>query len=129
LGAYAQAGLTWPLVVAGEGPLRSELESGARARGIDLRLMGWLSRTDALAWMRHATLLAFPSYGPESSSRVLLEAAGLGVPIAAMETGGTRDILRPDTTALLSHDADQFARDLARLAADPTLRATLGAAA
>ena len=53
--------------------------------------------------MRHAALLAFPSYGPESLSRVLIEAAALGVPIAAMDTGGTRDILarRNDGSALV----------------------------
>jgi glycosyltransferase involved in cell wall biosynthesis len=51
------------------------------------------------------------------------------VPIAAMDTGGTRDILHADTTALLSTDTEGFARDLARLASDPSLRAALGAAA
>ena len=65
--------------------------------------------------MRHATMLAFPSYGPESLSRVLLEAAALGVPIAAMDTGGTRDILHPGTTGLLSSDVEGFARDLAAM--------------
>ena len=49
-----------------------------RARaGIDVRVLGLArSRDEVLAWMRHATLLAFPSYGPESLSRVLIEAAG-----------------------------------------------------
>jgi glycogen(starch) synthase len=129
LRAYERARLQWPLVVVGEGPLRATLEAEARARQIDVRLLGWLGRTETLSWMRHATMLAFPSYGPESLSRVLLEAAGLGVPIAAMETGGTRDILRPGTTALLSADVDSFANDLARLASDPALRASLGNAA
>jgi glycosyltransferase involved in cell wall biosynthesis len=127
--AYVHAGLTWPLVVAGDGPMRAEIEAEARMRGVDLRVLGWLGRTEALSWMRHAAMLAFPSYGPESLSRVLIEAAGLGVPIAAMETGGTRDILQPDTTALLSRDPAGFAADLARLAADEMLRARLGAAA
>jgi glycogen(starch) synthase len=129
LEAYERAGLRWPLVVAGDGPLRPQLEADAVKRGIDLRLLGWLSRTDTLGWMRHATMLAFPSYGPESLSRVLLEAAGLGVPIAAMDTGGTRDILRADTTALLSNTPAAFAADLARLAASESLRAELGQAA
>lgn len=129
LEAYQRAGLRWPLVVAGDGPLRQQIEEDAAARGIDVRLMGWLSRTETLSWMRHAALLAFPSYGPESLSRVLLEAAGLGVPIAAMDTGGTRDILRAGTTALLSTTPAEWANDLARLAADDTLRDELGRAA
>ena len=40
--------------------------------------------------MRHAALLAFPSHGPESLSRVLIEASALGLPIAAMEGGELR---------------------------------------
>ncbi len=58
--------------------------------------------------MRHATLLAFPSYGPESLSRVLIEAAALGVPIAAMDTGGTRDIIQHRVTGLLSTDVGRL---------------------
>ena len=81
------------------------LEAEARARDIDVRMLGWLSRDDTLEWMRHAGVLAFPSYGPESLSRVLIEATALGVPIAAMDTGGTRDIVHPGLTGLLSTDA------------------------
>jgi glycosyltransferase involved in cell wall biosynthesis len=123
--AYEQAGLGWPLVVVGDGPLRASFEREARDRNIDLRLMGWQDRDRVWSWMRHATMLAFPSYGPESLSRVLLEAAALGVPIAAMDTGGTSDILHGGDTALLSRSPDAFALDLARLAEDGRLRGSL----
>jgi glycosyltransferase involved in cell wall biosynthesis len=79
--------------------------------------------------MQHATMLAFPSYGPESLSRVLIEAAALGAPIAAMNTGGTPDIIRHRATGLLSDDPDGFARDLRTLADDAPLRRSLGTAA
>ena len=124
-----QSGLRLPVVVVGDGPLRDTLAAEARERGIDLRVLGWLDRGQVWAWMRHATMLAFPSYGPESLSRVLIEAAALGVPIAAMNTGGTRDILHDRATALLSGDVTGFARDLADLGADERLRAALGHAA
>jgi glycosyltransferase involved in cell wall biosynthesis len=129
LPAWAEAGLPWPLLVAGDGPMRAALEAEAVSRRLDVRFLGWRDRTDVWAWMRHATMLAFPSYGPESLSRVLLEAAALGVPIAAMETGGTGDILRAGATALLSDTPDAFARDLARLGRDERLRGALGHAA
>jgi glycosyltransferase involved in cell wall biosynthesis len=129
LEAYARAGIQAPLVIAGEGPLRASLEADARTRGIDLRVLGWIGRADVWVWMRHAQMLAYPSYGPESLSRVLIEAAALGVPIAAMDTGGTRDIVQPGVTGLLSADPAGFSRDLARLAHDERLRAALGAAA
>jgi glycosyltransferase involved in cell wall biosynthesis len=92
-------------------------------------VIGWRDRQEVWAWMRHATLLAFPSYGPESLSRVLIEAAALGTPIAAMSTGGTTDILQHDVTALVADDVAAFSRALARLANDAALRARLGAAA
>ena len=127
--ALKSAGIKWPLVVVGDGPMRGQLESEGRALDLEVRELGWLSRREVWTWMRHAALLAFPSYGPESLSRVLIEAAALGVPIAAMDTGGTRDILHAGTTGLLSSDPIGFARDLARLAADERLRASIGAAA
>ncbi len=129
LRAYADAGVTWPLVIAGDGPLRAAIEAEARERGVAVRLMGWLARDRTLEWIRHAEMLAFPSYGPESLSRVLIEASALGVPIAAMDTGGTRDIVHPGLTGLLSADTAGFSRDLGTLFGDARLRAALGAQA
>ena len=129
LPALDAAGVRWPLVVVGDGPMRAHLEADARRRGREVRWMGWRDRPEVLDAMRAATVLAFPSYGPESLSRVLIEASALGLPIAAMDTGGTGDIIRHGETGLLAGTPDAFARDLARLAADPDLRARLGAGA
>jgi glycogen synthase len=118
-----------PLVIVGDGQLRSTIEADARAAGLEVRVTGWLRREDALRWVGHAAALVFPSRGPESLSRVLLEAAALGVPIAAMDTGGTSDIMRHEETGLLSKAPEGLARDLARLVAEPALAARLGAAA
>jgi glycosyltransferase involved in cell wall biosynthesis len=122
------AAVRLPLVIVGDGQLRSTIEADARAVGLELRVTGWLRREDALRWVGHAAALVFPSRGPESLSRVLLEAAALGVPIAAMETGGTSDIVRHEETGLLSKTPDGLSRDLARLVAEPALAARLGAA-
>ena len=62
-------------------------------------------------------MLIFPSRGPESLSRVLLEASALGVPIAAMDTGGTRDIVEHERTGLLSTSPEGLADDVRRLRA------------
>jgi glycosyltransferase involved in cell wall biosynthesis len=127
--AVVDAGIHWPIVVVGDGPDRGALEASARAAGVDLRVVGWRPREEVWAWIRHASILAFPSYGPESLSRVLIESAALGTPIAAMDTGGTTDILQPDRTALLAADPAAFALALGRLAGDEVLRGQLGAAA
>ena len=120
------ADLAWPLVVVGDGPDRLRLEREAAASGRDIRLVGWRDRDEALTWLAHATAVIFPSHGPESLSRVLMEAGALARPIAAMNTGGTCDIIVHERTGLLSATPDGLARDLARLVHDPALRSRLG---
>jgi glycosyltransferase involved in cell wall biosynthesis len=122
-----RSGLDWPLIIAGDGPDRAHLEQQAAGRPI--RCLGWLDKADAVRWLAHASILIFPSRGPESLSRVLIEASALGVPIAAMETGGTRDIIAPDRTGLLSTTPDALALDVRRLRGDAPLRRQLGEAA
>jgi glycosyltransferase involved in cell wall biosynthesis len=113
----------------GDGSLRTSIEGEARKQGADVRVTGWLPRDHTLGWIAGASALVFPSRGPESLSRVLIEAAALGVPIAAMDTGGTADILEHERTGLLSRDAGGLAQDVARLVHDPVLASSLGAAA
>ena len=60
---------------------------------------------------------------------MLLEASALGVPIAAMNTGGTPDIVKHGETGLLSSTPEALADDVRRLAEDEPLRRQLGAAA
>jgi len=124
--AIDRADLTWPLVVIGDGPARGEVERAAKASGRDVRLLGWLERHEALTWLAHASVVVFPSYGPESLSRVLLEASVLGRPIAAMDTGGTRDIIVDGQTGLLVATADALGDAVARLVNDRPLAGTLG---
>jgi glycosyltransferase involved in cell wall biosynthesis len=127
--AIEQAALDWPLVIAGDGPERGAIEARAASSTADVRLVGWVDREAATAWMAHAAMLIFPSRGPESLSRVLLESAALGVPIAAMNTGGTPDIIEDDVTGLLSQTPEELAADVRRLRGDAALRARLGEAA
>jgi glycogen synthase len=124
-----KAGLDWPLVIAGDGPDRAALEHAARGAGRDVRFLGWIDRDDTIRWLAHAGMLVFPSRGPESLSRVLIEASAVGVPIAAMLTGGTADIIVDEVTGLLSNDSDQLAQDVRRLRDDAALRDRLGRAA
>jgi glycosyltransferase involved in cell wall biosynthesis len=127
--AVADAPASWPLVVVGDGPERAAMERAAAGAGREIVFTGWVARDEALAWMRHAEVLVFPSHGPESLSRVLLEASALGLAIAAMETGGTRDIITHGETGLVSETPDRLRRDVATLAADAELRRRLGGAA
>ena len=79
--------------------------------------------------MARATALVFPSLWPEPLSRVLLEALALGTPVAAMETGGTREILGGTEAGLLVKDPPALADAVARIAGDGALRDRLREAA
>jgi len=124
-----RARLDWPLAIVGDGPDRATIEAQARRSGRDIRLVGWVDQAQTTAWLTHASLLIFTSRGPESLSRVLLEASALGVPIAAMNTGGTPDIVKHGETGLLSSTPEALADDVRRLADDESLRRQLGSAA
>jgi glycosyltransferase involved in cell wall biosynthesis len=121
--AAARTGL--PLVVLGEGSLAHALKFEAAACGVEVVLRGWAHREDVLRTMARATALVFPSLWPEPLSRVLLEALALGVPAAAMDTGGTREILEDGESGLVVGGAGDLAEAVSRLAADEGLRRRL----
>ncbi len=124
-----KANLDWTLVVAGDGPDRAALEREAKASGRAIEFRGWVDKEESARLLAGASMLIFPSRGPESLSRVLIEASALGVPIAAMDTGGTRDIIEHEVTGLLSRTPDALARDVRRMRDDPSLRQRLSDAA
>jgi glycosyltransferase involved in cell wall biosynthesis len=124
--AIGRARLPWPLVVVGDGPQRAQIAREAAACGHEVRLLGWLERMETLNWLAHASLVIFPSHGPESLSRVLLESSALGRPIAAMDTGGTRDIIVDGQTGLLAADLEGFVSAIGRLVADRPFADALG---
>lgn len=129
LPAVERASLAWPLVVVGDGTERGRLERAASASGRPVTFTGWLPRDEVLQWLAHASVLVFPSYGPESLSRVLLEAATLGIPVAAMNTGGTAEIIQDGMSGLLADTADELGDAVARLAGDDALALRVGAGA
>lgn len=124
-----RADLDWKVVVAGEGPDREALERAAAGSGRAFDFRGWVDKPTAARLLAHASMLIFPSRGPESLSRVLIEASALGVPVAAMDTGGTREIIEPGVTGLLAASPEDLAEAVRRLRHDAGLRARLGAAA
>jgi glycosyltransferase involved in cell wall biosynthesis len=117
-----RSGLDLPLVVAGEGELRSRLVG---TPGIQVR--GWLANAETLALLGGARALLFPSRWAEPLARTLLEAQALGVPTVAWNSGGTRDIIEDNLNGLLAAHLDEFAGQLRRLVQDEALAQTLSA--
>lgn len=118
--AAAKTGL--PLVVLGEGSLAHALKFEATSQNVTLVLRGWAHRDDVLRAMARATALVFPSLWPEPLSRVLLEGLALGTPVAAMDTGGTREIVTDGEDGLLVGTASELGGAVERLVHDPNLR-------
>jgi len=123
--AVARARTGLPLVVLGEGSLAHTLKFEAASAGVDLVLRGWAHREDVLRAMARATVLVFPSLWAEPLSRVLLEGLALGAPIAAMDTGGTREIVADGVSGMVVSDAAELADAVARIAGDDALRGRL----
>ena len=127
--AVAQAAAGLPLVILGEGSLAQSLKFEAASASVTLLLRGWAEREDVLRALARATALVFPSLWPEPLSRVLLEALSLGTPVAAMDTGGTREIVEDEVSGLLAADALGLGRAILRLVEDEGLRLRISAAA
>lgn len=117
-------------VLVGDGPDRPALEALARELGLlphHVRFLG--RRDDVPAILRHAHVYLLTS-DHEGFPNVLLEAMAARLPVVATAAGDTEAIVEPGRAGLVTPpDAvDQLAEHLVTLAADPALRARLGAA-
>jgi glycosyltransferase involved in cell wall biosynthesis len=83
--AWRRARLDLPLVFAGTGPLRDEVESAG------FEVLGWLPRPRLSAAYRRAQALLMPSRWQEPFGIAGLEAVSLGVPVVAYDSGGIRE--------------------------------------
>ena len=98
-----------PLKIAGAGPLAVWLQARcASIRGSEI--LGALPRPEAIARIKQARCLVFPSECYEAQPTVILEAFACGVPVVASRLGAMQEIVRDGVTGLLFNPGD--ARDL-----------------
>jgi glycogen(starch) synthase len=126
---WSLVGGRWSVVIAGNGPLRAQIEPELAALNVRVRCLDWIEHDEALRLMANCELLLFPSAWGEPLSRVPLEASACGAAILAMPTGGTPDIIADGVNGALETTTVGFARRLAALLADPAERHRLGAQA
>jgi glycosyltransferase involved in cell wall biosynthesis len=109
-----------PLVIAGDGPERPALEARA---GADVRFTGALA-PHALAHLRaRAGAAVVPSRFAEILPLAALEAMAAGLPLAAADAGGLKDLV-PDAWRYPPGDADALAERLRALWQDQRAGAT-----
>jgi glycosyltransferase involved in cell wall biosynthesis len=129
LGRLAADGLSFELLLAGEGPERHRLEELAVQLNISsmVRILGSTENVPALFASAH--LLVHPSRS-EGLSNTILEAMAEGLPVVASDVDGTSELISDGKTGLLvpPDRPEILASRIRRLLCDPALRSRLGKA-
>jgi len=118
LEAVAGLGEDLTLVLGGDGPARSDLETRAADLGIDARFLGFLEREALPDFYSAIDVFAFPST-VETQGLVALEANACGTPVAGVDAGALADTVVDGENGYLADEA----------AVEPfreTIRRTLG---
>jgi glycosyltransferase involved in cell wall biosynthesis len=117
------------LLLAGEGPLRPDLERLATELGIDGRLRFLGVRSDVPELLQASDVFALASVS-EAASLTLLEAMASGLPVVVTNVGGNPEIVRHGVEGILAPrgDAPAIAAALRTLLDDPVTAAAMGAA-
>lgn len=111
-------------LLAGDGPLRPELETLACKLGIKHCVSFLGDRQDIPAVLASLDISVVPS-SSESLSNTIVESMAAGVPVVATDVGGTPEIISDGQTGLLvrSGHEDELAGAIGRFVAQPSLRA------
>jgi glycosyltransferase involved in cell wall biosynthesis len=124
LRAFARLGAAdLTLVLLGEGPERSSLESLARELGVASRLVMPGFVTNPWSWVARAAAFVLPSRW-EGFASVLVEAMACGTPVVAADCEyGPREILRDSEAGLLvrAGDTESLTAAIRQVLTDPAL--------
>lgn len=114
------------LVLVGDGPARAQIQAACP----DAILVGSRSGEDLAAHYASADVFVFPSV-TETFGNVTPEAMASGLPVLAYGYAAAAQLIRPGQNGLLAtyNDAAEFCRLAVQMAADPSLAASMGAAA
>ena len=111
LTAFAEVAAARPdadLLLAGDGPLRADLEARAQGLGIAARVRFLGVRDDVPDLLAAADVFALTSVS-EAASITLLEAMGCGVPVVVTDVGGNPDLVRQGVDGILVPRGDAHA--------------------
>lgn len=118
------------LMIAGDGPLRGQIQAELVRLGIEDKV--WLAgdRNDIAQVMRAMDVFVLPSLA-EGISNTILEAMASGLPVVATDIGGNSELVDPGRTGLLVAAADPTALSTAigRYVEHPELMREHGCAA
>jgi glycosyltransferase involved in cell wall biosynthesis len=128
-GILVRRGVPVRLEVAGDGPLRRELEAAASRLGVPAVFHGAVQHERVLGLLRRATVYCLPCVVASTGDRdglptSVLEAMALGAPVVATSLNGLAEAVVDGRTGVVvpGHDPDALADALERLLRDPELR-------
>lgn len=118
------------LLLVGDGGLRPDLESAARAHGLADAVVFAGNRDDVPEVMAAGDVFVFPSYS-EGFGMVALEAMASGLPVVAYDLPPFAEFMQPGVTADLVPvgDVGAVTRAVLRVVEDPDRAGRMGAAA
>lgn len=98
----AARGIAFELVLAGDGPLRGELEALIQRHDLAarVRITGWIASTDVRREILAARALVLPSFA-EGLPVVIMEAMALRRPVLSTYVAGIPELVRPGETGWL----------------------------
>jgi glycosyltransferase involved in cell wall biosynthesis len=115
------------LVIIGDGPERTSLESQAREAGVDCEFRGAQSSHEVRQELSSARVFCVPSVTAKTGDSeglgiVFAEAQAMGVPVVSSLHGGIPEVVSNGVTGLLApeRDHDQLAQHIIRFFADDT---------
>lgn len=114
-------------VVAGEGPLREELEAEVREAGLEGRFALPGHVPDVARSLGDLDLFVMPSR-EEGLGTVVLEAMAAAVPVVVTRAGGLADVAGDALPSVPPEDPAALAAEIERLLADPAARREVGRA-
>jgi glycosyltransferase involved in cell wall biosynthesis len=101
LDAWRRLGTSIPLVIAGDGPLRADLEAGAAKSNLrQLTFRGRLDANQTRAAMKQARFLVLPSLWYEGFPMVMAESLACGTPVVGSRLGAMQEIITDGRTGL-----------------------------
>jgi glycosyltransferase involved in cell wall biosynthesis len=101
LAGWTRLSTSIPLVIAGDGPLRSTLEAEvAKNRLRQVTFRGQLSANETRAAMKQAAFLVLPSLWFEGFPMVLAESLACGTPVLGSRLGAMQEIITDGRTGL-----------------------------
>lgn len=98
----AAEGRAFELVLAGDGPLRPQVEAAVARAGLEgrVRLAGWMGADAVREAILASRALVLPSFA-EGLPVVVMEALALGRPVVTTAIAGTPELVEPGTTGWL----------------------------